>query len=119
MRLGRLVAPLRRTAAFAALLAVLLQLAIAATHHHAVILGGPLTLSGQKTFVTPPEGDSLPAEEDCPICLDLALGTTFILPLGIALDLAPAPDAAPGDIQREREVRTRLAFQSRAPPDCL
>lgn len=116
MRLCCVVLRLRRPAAFAALFAVLLQLAVAATHHHASVVGGAPTLSGQQSFVTPPDSGPLPGQEsDCPICLGLALGTTFILPPGIALDLLPTSDAAVG-AERELEARALLAFRSRAPP---
>jgi hypothetical protein len=100
--------------------AVLLQLAVAATHHHADALGGPLTLSGEKALVAAPDDGPPPAaENECTICLGLTLGTTFIVPPAIALGLLQTAGPAPGVIERELEARTRFAFKSRAPPQRL
>lgn len=121
MRLGRLIARLRRTAAFAAIFGVLLQLTLAATHQHASWFGASDTLSGQKTFAALPDGGSAPPADEsaCQICLGLALGTAFILPAGLVLDLPPTADTTPALLQQAYDARSQLAFRSRAPPQSL
>jgi hypothetical protein len=121
MRLGRLIARTRKVAAIAAMFSILLQLAIAATHHHADLFGATFALSGQTvTIALPDDGSAPPADEStCQICLGLAFGTAFILPTVLVLDLPPAADAASAVVQRAPDARTQLAFRSRAPPHRL
>jgi hypothetical protein len=118
MRLG-LIPRLRRAAAFAAMLAVLLQAAIAATHHHA--LAGPGDLAAQKAFAAAPQDGSGPLSDEstCEICLGLAFGSAFALPDAIALDMAEASAPADRVAPEDREGTILLAFRSRAPPQPL
>jgi hypothetical protein len=99
------------------MLAILLQLAITATHHHAVFLGGAERIGGQQSVVAPQDGGSAPAsDEGCEICLGLALGSTFVLPDGAPLDVLPPPLPRHWSPLQDRERAVRLAFHSRAPP---
>jgi hypothetical protein len=114
MRLGLIP---RKAASFAALLALLLQLAIAATHHHAVARGSSELIGDGQAFASSQDDGSTPSSADrCDICLGLALGASFVVPDAIA----PDPDAAAAPTARDApENRARtvlLAFRSRAPP---
>jgi hypothetical protein len=116
MGLG-LIPRLRRAASVAALFAILLQLAVAATHQHAVIAGGAYQIGGQQSSAAPQDNGSGPAsDERCEICLALALGSSFVVPDAITLDLAPVTVPAQVSAPESRARTALLAFQSRAPP---
>jgi hypothetical protein len=116
MRLG-LIPRLRKAASVTALFAILLQLAIAATHHHAVVLGGANQIGAQLSLTAPPDGGSAPASDElCEICLGLALGSSFVVPDAPSLDLAPAGPPVQLSAPESRARTVLLAFHSRAPP---
>jgi hypothetical protein len=103
------------------MLAILLQVAIAATHHHANVLAGLGGLATQKSFAAAPQDGSGPLSDEstCEICLGLAFGSAFVLPDAIALDLAVASVPTQRTAPEDRERTTLLAFHSRAPPQPL
>jgi hypothetical protein len=115
MRLG-LIPRLRRAASVAALFAILLQLAVAATHYHAVFLGGFDRIGSQQSVSAPQGDDSAPSGEECEICFDLALGSSFVLPDQAPVDLLPASLPVHRTAPQDRERTALLAFHSRAPP---
>jgi hypothetical protein len=120
MWLGRFFLRLRRPAATLAAFAVLLQLAVAATHHHAERVPGEPFASGSQhpsAFAKQVGHDEIPPADggDCQICLGIALGALFLLPAAIQLGLLRLARDTFVWFSHAAAGRT-LAFQSRAPP---
>ena len=107
----------RRVAAALALLAIVLQLALAATHHHRLVFSPPtagLAIAGIPDGHDP----AAPADrdDDCPICFGLAIAATLLQPVAFVL---AAPSGLPvlRPTRALRLVVRRVAgFRSRAPP---
>jgi hypothetical protein len=121
MGLCRLLLRFRRSVAILATFAVLLQLTVAATHHHPEDGFGAHVGARDRTaspvFKPLGHGQLPPASEAiCPICLALALGAVFLQPVAVLL---ARPAAGRETFLSENHVATarhQTAFRSRAPP---
>jgi hypothetical protein len=107
---------LRRTLVVALLLAFSLQAQLAASHFH--LAGAAITLADAGKDAPSKDQKKPPADDDCPICQQLASAHSFLFPAAVSVSL-PELVAAQAFVVREAQATVplvALGWQSRAPP---
>jgi hypothetical protein len=109
---------MRRPFVIALLLAFVLQGQLAASHIHIAAASTGLSLADANKGAVPKDQKRAPADDDCPICQQLASAHSFLAQVAVSVSLPQLIGAQPFEVFDERGPISLIAlnWRSRAPP---